>query len=620
MKSACLCFFACLFATVLVQAQPTLGAAPELLNQNSGWPYTRTGLAAGLDKLHDQVAVFPGSRYGIVKGYRVALDDQNLLHGEAISQDGQIYVPVSFASYLTVAAPKPDAPAPAYLRDRWVYTLPRPAYTPPPSVRTMQVNGKTYVNFADTGKALGLHVYVDETGLVSIGEKPDFDYTTHELNLRDDTLTAFDTPEKLTDPKIALKYMPRLPALAPAPKAPTIPKMAYNLGGFSFKVLGGKVPPPGVYPRLLFGPDDLAIIQDRLKQTKMMQMAIAEIDTMFAQSWWDKNTADGKMFLKLSNGEPTEFTSEGHGASLYSSKVNYPTNCLVTMALFCLLSGDEAHGQQAANAIYNYYKMLEPKLDQVLAASENEIAFVPELAGYSTRQWKGMDELVSGMDLGLALDFAGKWMSAEQKELMQRVIAKATYGRRATAGNGLDHLLALATIEGLPGFDAEGYAADAELAQSFLDWGLDEKGQLTDIGKQAGNLQFQILAMNVLARRNNNLWGHPHWRNFMNGVPVPAAGAKAAPYVNDGGPYDTQAILEFRAFYPDNAAANAVLSQRHPDFNPAVLDMTLFTAQLERETAAHMRLLKLRLPGLSTPGYEQSVLYDTDWTLPARGE
>ncbi len=625
MKPACLRGIAALFFALVgafnAQAQPVAGQPPTLLPQEQGWAYTRTGIASGVYKISDQFAVFPGSRYGFVKGFRVPLDDQDPLHTEAVLQDGQVYVPVSFAGYPTLKEIKPDAPSPAFLRDRWVYQIPRPAYTPPPAVHTLQVNGKTYVDFADVGHALGLHVFEDETGLVCLGEKPDFNYTTHELNIRDATLSAFDTPEKIVDPKIALKYLSNLPALAPMPKPPAIPLTAYNLAGFNFKMLGGKVPPPGVYPRLLFSPEDLPGIQERLKQTNAMQMALAEMDALFAVTWWDKTTPDGQMFLKLAQGEMTEYTGEGKGAGIYSSNVNYPANCLTSMALFCLLSGDEDHGKMAANAIYNYYKALEPKLDKVLAASDNEIAFTPELAGYSTRQWQGVDKLVSGLDAGLALDFAGTWMTPEQKDLMRRVIVKATYGRRPTAGAGLGHLLALAAIEGLPGYDAEGYAADAELARSFLDWGFDEKGQLTAEGAQAGNLQFQLLAMVVLARRNDNLWGHPHWRNFLNGVPTPAPGANSGAAASDGGPYDTQTILEYHAFYPDNTAADRILSQRFPGFNPAKSDLTLFTAQLARESAVHMRQLKLRLPGLSSPGYvQQSLLYDTDWKLPVLGE
>ena len=157
------------------------------------------------------------------------------------------------------------------------------------------------------------------------------------------------------------------------------------------------------------------------------------------------------MFQRLANGTMTDYTGEGQGAGIFSSGVNYPTNCLVSMALYCLLVGDDAHGQMAANAIYNYYKALEPRIDDILAASPNEFAFTPALAKYSATQWKGMGDLAAQLDLGLALDFAGHWMTADQIDLMRRVIVKATYGRRTTAGNGLSHLLALAAIEGLPG-------------------------------------------------------------------------------------------------------------------------------------------------------------------------
>ncbi len=609
-----------LAGTGRLEAQPVAGAPPSLIAQNSGWPYTRTGFAAGVDKISDQVAVYPGSRYGLVHGMRVELDDQDPLHSEAVVKDGEIYVPMSFAGYLKLDQATPEEPAPDFYRDRWVYRVPRPPFTPPADARTIQVNGKPYICLADAGNALHLHVYTDESGILCIGDRPDFGYTTHELNLRDDTITAFDMPEKYADTKILLKYVPQVPALVPAPKTPAIPKTAYNFGGFNFRMLAGKMPPPGVYPRLLFGPEDLPIIQQRVKNTLAMQMALAEMDALFAQSWWDQHTPDGKMFLKLANGEPTDYTSEGHGAGIYSSNVNYVTNCLTSMALFSLLSGDEAHGQMAANAIYNYYKTLEPRLDQVIAASENEIAFAPEYAPYPAKKWAGIDQLVSGMDLGLALDFAGKWMTPAQKELMRRVIVKATYGRRAAPGAGLSHLLALAAIQGLPGFDAEGFAADTEQVRSFLDWDIDEHGLLTAEGKAAGNLQFQVLAMIVLAREGDNMWGHPHWRNFLNGVPEPAKGVKAGSDPTEGGPYDTQTILEYRAFYPESSTANAILRQRFPNFDPATLDLTLFTAQLANETAAHMRQLKLRLPGLSYPGYVPSVLYDTDWTVQSRGE
>jgi hypothetical protein len=604
------------FGLCLCSPAQSVLPAPTLRPQDQGWCYTRSGYAAGVQKVENQIAVLAGSRYAFVFGLKVHLDDQDPLHAEAMLRDGQVYVPLSFASYLTLKSAPSTTPAPDYLRDRWIYDLPRPDYTPPPSVRTLQVNGHPWVDFADVGNALGLHVFQDDSGLVSIGRKPDYDFTTHELTLHDSVVSLFDTPEKIADPKMALLYLPAPPPTTPAPQPPTIPRAAYNLGGFNFKMLGSNVPPPGVYPRLLFSPEDLPNLQQRIQQVKTLQMSLAEMQAMFRISWWDPQTLDGQVFAKLVKGEPVDLTSEGHGASLFSSNVNYATNSLVSMALYCLLASDDEHGQQAATAICNYYQAIEPRLDYVLASSASEFAFVPDLAGFSTSQWKGVDDLVAHLDLGLALDFGGHWMTPEQKDLMRRIIAKATYGRRATPGNGLSHLLALAAIQGLPGFDAEAYAADAERVQSFLDWGLDERGLLTPEGTQAGDLQFQILAMIVLARRGDNLWGHPHWRNFLNGAET----SPTQPAATDGGPYDSQTIIEFHAFYPDNKTADRILSQRFMNFKPSDIDMTLFSAQLANETAEHMRQLKLRLPGPSYPGYVSPVLYDTDWQPPSLGE
>lgn len=512
-----LCSGALTFAGASSFAQ-TASLTPTLRPQDQGWCYTRSGFAAGVYKLENQVAVLAGSHYGFVFGLRVQLDEHDPLHANAVLQDGQVYVPASFAGFLTLAsAPSITAPPPL-LQSRWIYNLTRPSITPAASVRTIQVNGQRWVDFADVGQQLGLHVFQDASGLVSIGRKPDFDFTTHELNLHDNVISLFDSPDKIADPKVALNYLPTPPPTVPPAKPLSVPRAAYNLGGFNFKLLGTAVPPPGVYPRLLFSPEDLPGLQQRMQQFKTMQMSIAEMQALFRNSWWDPQTADGQLFVHLVKGDKTDLLNSRSEGDIYSTNVNYTTNCLVSMALYCLLTADDEHGRQAAAAIYHYYQAIEPRLDEILACSPNEFAFQPAFAGFSTYQWSGIDSLVSHLDLGLALDFAGHWMSSEQKDFMGQFIAKATYGRRANPGNGLSHLVALAAIEGLPGFDAEAYAADAETAQSFLDWGFDQRGQLTPEGAQVGNLQFQVLSMIILARRNDNLWGNPHWRNYLNGA------------------------------------------------------------------------------------------------------
>jgi hypothetical protein len=585
--------------------------------QDQGYAYTRTGRWSGVFKISSQVAVFAGSRYGFVQGYRVRLDDQDLLHGYAIRRDenytqipgqplnpnllkdqidfpgGEIYVPASFAGYLTLKQAQPDAPAPDYFKDRWVYTIPRPAFTIPPGVRTLQVDGKTYVDFADAGRALGLHVFQDSSGLVCIGHRQDYDYTTHEVSLHDATVTGFDMPEKFADPSLAARSITRFiqagitPATPPADIAPSIPTSTYNLAGFDPALLGSAVPSPGVYPRLLFSPDDLPAIRARLQANPSTRQALANLGANFAKTWWDPSTDQSQLFQFLSTGAPDSFKPDAFlsGDSGRATRV-----ALANLAFYCLLAADDAHGRQVATAIARYYELLEPRLDEILAASESELGALPGLADFGETQWRGLDDLVSGTNLALAFDFSGRWMTDAQKETLRRIITKATYGRRINGRDdprqpgqdatwGLGHLLAVAAIEGQQRFDPEAYAADAQVAQDFLDHGLDDNGHLAESGLTNTGLQNQILAMVILARRGENLWGHPHWRSFFTAT---ASISAAKPVVEP----DAAAILEFSSFFSADPTLSAQLARAHPNLSPPAFDTTSNPAQLLYESAS----------------------------------
>ena len=134
-------------------------------------------------------------------------------------------------------------------------------------MRTIVVNGRTLVDFADAGATAGLHYFHDPSGLACVGRKPDFDYTSHELNLRDDTITAFDMPEKLASPKDGA----RIPVAAALIRARALNRRSsrarrmISTASMS-SCSGGTVPAPGVYPRLLFSPQDIPALQDRLEK------------------------------------------------------------------------------------------------------------------------------------------------------------------------------------------------------------------------------------------------------------------------------------------------------------------------------------------------------------------
>ena len=85
-------------------------AFPPLPPQDQGLPYTRSAQHFAIAKIKDTIAVFAGSRYAYVHGFKVRLDDRNW-YDESVLRDGRIFVPAAFGGVLDLAAVKP-APAP----------------------------------------------------------------------------------------------------------------------------------------------------------------------------------------------------------------------------------------------------------------------------------------------------------------------------------------------------------------------------------------------------------------------------------------------------------------------------------------------------------------------------
>lgn len=645
--------------------------------QDQGLPYTRSAQSRALDKIKGTIALFAGSRYGYVDGLRVRLDQQDIRHGEAKIIDGDLYVPVGFAGVLDLADPMAVADkAPDYLKDRWVYSLRLPKIEAPPESK--DVEGKTYVNFSALAKAKGLKVSANPRGLILIG-KVEVAFSESEKSLLDSVIALFDTPDRFADASIAPTIIPTLKRQGvwtdhikvskedlsllngPETKWPTAPASSYDTNGFNAGLLGSKVPPPGVYPRVLFSPEDIPVMAERVKKSILGQKELIQMEELFKKSWWDPSTSDGQVFLKLATGDlsgleweikpgtplssvPHQF--KGQKPGIHNSHVAYVPECLTSMALYCLLTGDEEHGKAAATAIANYFKLREPLIDQYNQLSDSEFGSSPYNGSGAVTCWRGMHGLIAHMNLGLALDFGGKWMTDEQKEILHRVIVKATYGRRPYGQDStvrfrdvnwvawdLPHYLALVAIEGLPGVDPEGMESDRETVRAFCDWGVDGNGVVYESnGKTPGSLQFQTLSMIALARRGENLFTHPHWRKFLEGqVQMTSPSGKVT--VNSGtqyAPFSRQElsmgfINEQRAFFPGNKCADYLLSQSLVKVAPAdeyyrtwLPQTNGFDADAYRKGVASMK--RLRLPSITYPGFVSGVLYNNDYAVTTRGD
>jgi hypothetical protein len=344
-------------------------------------------------------------------------------------------------------------------------------------------------------------------------------------------------------------------------------------------------------------------------------MSLIEVEYLLKHSWWDETTSDGKVFKKLYTNDleslqwpidgpipnappssiPHQFKDEKPG--IHNSHISYVPECLSDMALYCLLTNDNVHGKQAATAIANYFKLREPLIDEWNAASDSEMSTSytkedgtkVEIGGNgSTTSWRNIHGVVAHMNLGLCLDFAGKWMTEEEKKIMYRVIAKATYGRRAYGQDGsirfrdinwvtwdLPNFLAVTAIEGQEGFDKESYQSNCETVKAFCEWGIDSSGVIFESnGKTPGGMQFQTLSMVALARRGENLWGHPHIRKLLDGQ-VQMTSPSGTVIVNSGTQYSPfsqqqfslQTVNEFKSFYPNNKSADYLMAQSKTFYN-----------------------------------------------------
>ncbi len=673
-------------STQLARAQsPSLvdSAGLEMPAQDQGLPYTRSARRMALERIRDCIALFPGSRYAYVFGHRTRLDSQRLLSGEAVVVDGVVYVPEDFAPVVLTPRAAPVSPAPEYLTDKWVYSFARDAGARlPAGIARKVVDGAAYVSIDDLARAAGKSINHHPTGLVTLGDGTVTLAGVTEAHL-DSLVTLFDTPDKFAAPGIATRWIPILRrqgawtdhvkvtpeqlAMLEGPEiiSPGVPDSEFDLTGFDRSRLGSSVPAPGVYPRVLFSPQDVPEIARRIRESKYGQMSLIEQEVLFRQSWWDPSTSDGAVFLKLASGdlEGLEWIDDtpgmlpsavphlfaGQKPGIFSTHVAYIPECLTAMALWCLVNDDDQRGRQVAAAVANYYRLRERLVDEWNQYSDSEFggsAVRPngQTAAFhgngGETHWRGMHGVVAHMNLGLSLDFAGKWMTDAEKDDMRRIIAKATYGRRPYGADGpvrfrdvnwctwdLPHFLALCAIEGLEGFDQEGYEQNRRTIRAFLDFGIDRSGQMWESnGKSGGGLQFQLLSMAALARRGENLWGHPHLRKMLeaqvqctmpNGELTVSSGSFSGAALSD------QAVNLIRAFYPQDRCADYLLTLGAPGEAPplrqpwepragvalAEFDAAAYRAKLEAPKGTH----RLRLPSVSYPGFVRTVLYDNDW-------
>ena len=631
--------------------------------QDQGLPYTRSAKQTAEAALKQHIVLFAGSRYALVYGVKVRLDDAQLTEGEAVLQGGQFLVPFAFGAVIGMKTIQPD-PAPAYLADRWIHTFKKPA--PQADILPVAIRGKPYIDAVGLAEALKLKCSLHSRRLLLIGPTA-FVFPADDSALLDTLVTQFDTPEKFADPEIARRWLtslkeagtwrdrikPEAATLFDGPETewPVTPKEAYDFTGFNERGLGSKVPPPGVHPRLFFSPEDLPAIRQRMKSTRSGQMALVETEINLDRTLWKETSPEGKVFRKLAGGDtaglrwatpsksisnfampgtlgvwntPNRLVLAEGGKEVESDVLPLLSAC----AQYCLLTQNAEKGKQVAQAIYHYFKLREPLLDQYYALTDSEFAATPDGSNNGATHFRQMHGFAP-VSVGVMYDFSACWMTEEQKALLRRYIAKAVYGRRAYGANGPGRwadvnwvswdtfmLHAAMAIEGEEGYDPEIYEANKKTIRSWLDWGIDANGTIHETnGKNVMGLQMLFESMAILARHGDNFFGHPHLRKLTL-AQAQSVTPDASVNVNNGTWGDSHlgannaGILKF--FFPKDAYADYLLRLVRPE-------QEKFENEVQYRAFLEKGGKRLRLPGVGSP-FTLTMLFDADWEAPNRAD
>jgi hypothetical protein len=443
------------------------------------------------------------------------------------------------------------------------------------------------------------------------------------------------TPDFLPDPLALREELPALRAqklwtdyatpeqaalfAGEATRWPVIPATSYRLDGFDAATLGSPVPAPGVHPRILFSPEDVPEIARRLNGTVAGRQGRIENAAILRRTLWDPLADEGKIFQKLARGDTADLQwpeDEGRfvvkdgtlqynpGQHLFAGyrprlattvHAGYLPALLALAAFECLLDGDSARGRQVAAAIAEYYRLREPLIDRLNGEyHERRLA--------ARDEWRPMHQLVSAENLPWAYDCAATWMTPAERAVMQRVIAKATAGKRSYGASAptrwrdtnwvawdLSHLMTALAIEGETGADPEARRVGLETLRAFLDWGFSPGGVIFETnGKNASGLKYACLSLTALARRGDNLIGHPHLRAFSLAqcqMVVPTADLNVSNGTWGNTPVARMNAGTLANYFPADPAADWLLRIAAPDQEN--FDATAYAAQvaarIERE-------------------------------------
>jgi hypothetical protein len=223
------------------------------------------------------------------------------------------------------------------------------------------------------------------------------------------------------------------------------------------------VPAAGIHPRVLFNPEDVPLIRERLAKTKAGQSAISAIRNHIAE---------------ILTGPKAKFAADYDALAAGKEVDHLDPNVPFTMmyeAFRCLIDNDQVGGQKAAAAITTLSQISQKAVEANIAqakkpADKNDFRVVAQGATYEGT-------------LGLDYDFAFNFMTPAQRDTVRKSLSVASTGMTTigcetlrTLHTGTSNwiswacraLFVVSAIEGEPGYDPSTYERFANAQANFV--------------------------------------------------------------------------------------------------------------------------------------------------------
>lgn len=254
----------------------------------------------------------------------------------------------------------------------------------------------------------------------------------------------------------------------------------------------GRIPPSGIHPRILIGPQEVLSLRVLLQNTATGKFVLQQ-----SESFLDVIHIPGKELA----GAYEHLASGDVNALRYAQSDWWKSKILFAVSSECydvLIRQDERRGRQAATALAT-------------------------LARIPRNWWTDDTDLVN---LAFGYDFDYGYMTEEQRAIVRQRIANEIAGKKPYGSSmpadwrnynwiprGMNLLLSALAIEGEKGYDPSIYPLSLEMMRDYLHYGISEEGSgLEEMHYFHYGMEFGSQAMVAFARHGDDLFADAHYR------------------------------------------------------------------------------------------------------------